>query len=265
MRRAKMRNIGFALLLGSTLLACTTEDANPTQLGDDELGGEAGDGEMAKADGIDTFGIYAAAKVGALECNGAGTCTRVQLTRANRSTTTCADGAVKSVCEVRTLDFSKLKLSATKLHDVMGKLQASAETPEIGAQLLVRGKYVHGKNPTQPGVDWVTFQVTELWTARMPEGRVEGTFVMLSDRGLRCIAAPCPSLAETRINSSRTANIEGIDWKLPWGEAPSFEDDVYEAETHPDGLIVTGFRSHGHENGLPSTYRTAEQVYLRVQ
>jgi hypothetical protein len=34
----------------------------------------------------------------------------------------------------------------------------------------VRGKYVHGTNPLYPNTDWVTFQVTELWTAQMTDG-----------------------------------------------------------------------------------------------
>ena len=71
------------------------------------------------------------------------------------------------------------------------KLQASAATPEIGAQLLVRGKYVHGTNPLYPDVDWVTFQVTELWVAQLADGTVDGTFVMIRDNGRRCIDAPC--------------------------------------------------------------------------
>src|SRR5205823_5975564 len=144
----------------------------------------------AKADGTDTFGIYTAQKVGAFECNGAGSCTHVALTRANRSTTTCADGSTKTSCDVRTLDFSKLHLSSTKLGTVMAKLQASAATPEIGAQLLVRGTYVHGTNPVSPNVDWVTLQVTELWVAQVDGGSLDGTFVMVRDNGRRCFEPP---------------------------------------------------------------------------
>jgi hypothetical protein len=80
----------------------------------------------ADGNGVDTFGIYSAIKVGEFECNGAGSCTHVTLTRTNRSTTLCADGAYHASCDVRYLDFSALGLSSGKIDDVTSALQASA-------------------------------------------------------------------------------------------------------------------------------------------
>ncbi|MDB4955098.1 MAG: hypothetical protein JWO36_2667 [Myxococcales bacterium] len=254
--------LSLALILGSSLFAaCTTDGESGTTLGNDELGTESpADGEAAKADGIDTFGIYTAVKVGAFECNGQGSCTHVTLARANRSTTTCANGSVKASCDVRYLDFSKLGLSASKLDAVTTKLQASAATPEVGAQLLVRGKYVHGTSPLHPGVDWVTFQVTELWTAQLADGAVDGTFVMIRDNGTRCIDGPCPSISELRINSTLKATTNGLDWSTP--SSTSLQNRVYDGETKTDGVIVTGYRTHGQLMHLPTTLRSVEQVYL---
>src|SRR2546423_7492606 len=117
-----MRSTSLALVLFAA--ACTT---NPgTTPGTDELGGESGDGEAAKADGVDTFGMYTVTKIGAFECNGAGSCTHLELARANRSTTTCADGTADASCEARTFDLTSLKLSASKTDKVMAALQASA-------------------------------------------------------------------------------------------------------------------------------------------
>ena len=244
-----------------TLTACATTGSNTTP-GDDELAGETGDGEQAKADGIDTFGIYTATKIGAFECNGAGSCTHVELARANRSTTTCADGTTADHCDVRTLDFGKLGLAASKLDDVMTKLQASAADPSVGPQLLVRGRYVHGTNPLYPNVDWVTFQVSEVWAAQIANGSVDGTFVMVSDNGKRCIDGPCPATTEARVNSTRSMDVDGLDFG---GDQSGLSDKVYAAMNEPDGAIVNGNRTHGTIMHLPTTLRSVEQAYLRVR
>ncbi len=265
-----MKILASTMLLGSALLfsACTSAPASSsTVLGDDELGGESNDGESPKADGTDTFGIMTAQKIGAFECNGAGSCTHVELARAGRSTTPCADLKTHATCAVRTLDFSKLNLSAKALAAVSTKLQASASTPAIGPQLLVRGQYVHGTNPVMPSLDWVTFQVSELWVAQLDNGTLDGTFVMVRDRGIRCITAPCPVFAETRVNSTRASNIEGLDWsdeQMADATTAAVADAVYEAETQPDGAIVNGFRTHS-SSGPASTFRSVEQVFLRVK
>ena len=105
------RTLGLAFLLGTSLFAaCAADGNNTTTPGDDELAGENGaDGEKADANALqDTFGIYTAQKIGAFECNGAGSCTHVDIIRAGRSTTTCADGSSKASCEVRGMDFTKL-------------------------------------------------------------------------------------------------------------------------------------------------------------
>src|SRR5512140_288460 len=100
--------LGFSLLSG--LAACAAQTPSGTTPSDDPLAGETDDGEKADGTGVDTFGIYTAVKVGAFECNGQGSCTHVTLTRANRTTTFCADGTYKASCDVRYLDFSKLGL-----------------------------------------------------------------------------------------------------------------------------------------------------------
>jgi hypothetical protein len=258
-------------LVGGSLLAtaCATDGNSGTTPGDDELAGEHDDGEAAKADGIDTFGFLTAQKVGAFECNGQGSCTHVTLARANRSTTLCADGTTAASCDVRYLDFSKLSLSASKLDDVMKKLQASASTPEIGAQLLVRGKYVHGTNPIYPNVDWVTFQVSEVWTAQIGDGAIDGTFVMITDNGHRCFDAPCDADRETRVNSTRYLDMNGLDWSAPYDNyvsSPGYlPNRVSAAIDNGTGAIVVGYRTHGTIMHLPTTLRSVDEVFLRVQ
>jgi hypothetical protein len=257
-----MRTLGFAFILGSTLLSACALDAGGTTPGTDELAGDKGnDGSKADENALqDTFGIYTAQKIGAYECNGLGSCTHVDLASAGRSMTTCLDGSKAAACSVKFLDFATLGLTASQTDAATNKLQASAATPEIGPQLLVRGKFV---TSPQQGGDAVTFQVTELWTAQLPDATTDGTFVMVRDAGIRCITAPCPSLNENRINSTRNLNIEGIDW--PEGLASSLQDKIYDATTKTDGVILAGDRTHGSENGKTTNLRTVNQAFLRVK
>src|SRR2546427_13290949 len=117
---------GIAVILGASLVGCATE-ATPPPAGDD-LAGETGDGEAAKADSTyDLFGMYTAVKVGRFECNGQGSCTHVTIARANRSSTTCADGSSAASCDVRYLDFSKSGLSSSQIDAVTTALSDSAD------------------------------------------------------------------------------------------------------------------------------------------
>lgn len=260
-----MRTLSFAFIpfiLGSTLLAACATDAGGTTPGEDELAGDNGnDGSKADENALqDTFGIYTAQKIGAFECNGLGSCTHVDLASAGRSTTTCADGSKAAACSVKYLDFSQLGLTANQASAATAKLQASAATPEIGAQLLVRGKFV--TTPTQSG-DAVTFQVTELWQAQLADASTDGTFVMVRDAGIRCITAPCASLNENRLNSTRNLNIHGIDW--PEGLSDALQSKIYDATTQADGVILSGDRTHGKENGQTTNLRSVNQAFLRVK
>jgi hypothetical protein len=259
-----MRTTISAFILGSTLLAACTADSSATTPGDDELAGEHDDGEAAKADApYDTFGIMEAQKIGAFECNGLGSCTHVALNRANRSTTTCADGSTDATCSVRYLDFSKLHLTDSKLGKLTDALQAQAGNPDLGTQLLVRGSYKHGTNPIYPGVDWVTFQVSQVWLAQIADGNTEGTFVLTHSNGRECIDAPCASIDEARLNSSRMATTEGLDWSNDQ-ESTSTHDDV-ETALFAAGAIVVGDRTHGSIMHLPTTLRAVSQAYLEVK
>ncbi len=260
------RTLGLAFLLGSTLLTACATESSTSIAGTDELAGEsAADGDKADGNALqDTFGIYTATKVGAFECNGVGSCTHVDLALAGKSATTCADGTKGATCSVRTLDFSKLALSATALATAQSKLQASASTPEIGAQLMVRGKYVHGTNPSQPNVpDWVTFQVTELWTATVSGGVTDGTFVMLRDNAVRCITAPCPTVNENRLNSARNVDMHGLDYPTEMTSAQTAKLEAAMAKA--DGLIVSGDRTRGKTAGQVTTMRSINQAFVLVK
>jgi hypothetical protein len=260
------RILGLACFLTASTLFSACVGNPTTRPGDDELAGETGDGEQPKADGgLDTFGIYTAVEVGAFDGKGAGRGTHVTLARANRSTTKCADGTTAASCDVRALDLSKLGLSSDQLETATRQLEASAADPSLGAQLLVRGRYVEDASLRDPDAGGVTFEVSELWTAQIPGGTLDGTFVMVHDNGRRCITAPCADLTEARVNSVRAMAIHGLDWSWGVPQDEALRDRVTEAAFEPEGLIVTGFRTHGTVAGQQTTLRTPEQVFLRVQ
>jgi hypothetical protein len=253
-----MRNLSFVFVL----TACA---GDPTpQIGDDELAGEDNDGEEAKADGVDTFGLLTAQKIGTFECNGQGSCTHVALARANRTTTLCADNALQASCDVRYLDFSKLGLTATALDAIDKKLQASAATPGLGPQLIVRGKYVHGTNPVYPDVDWVTFEVSQVWTAQIGASNLDGTFVELTDNGTRCITQPCATDRETRLNSTRFIDINGLDWSDALA-ASTLPSRVRTAIADGTGAIVVGYRTTDTLASQTISLRSVNEVFLRMK
>src|SRR5215813_4561787 len=260
MRRGMIRSLGLVSILA--VAACSA--MQKTTPGPDELAGESpDDGEAPKADDpYDNFGLYEARKIGAFECNGDGSCTHIEFDRANRSTMTCADGALHATCTARTMDADKLNLSASKSDAVASALQRQAEDPTMGTQVLVRGTFVHGTNPLYPDVDWVTFSATEVWLAQKADGSTDGTFVRLNDNGVRCVTSPCPTIHEGRLNSSRGMDIDGIDWGDSADDA--LQEHVYDALTTPDGAIVVGTRTYG-ELGTSDKLRTTNQVYLRVK
>jgi hypothetical protein len=261
-----MKTLSFGMfMIASTLVgACATQGGSSTTTpGEDELGAEVGDGEQAKADSQDNFGYLEVRKIGAFECNGVGSCTHLELDRANRTTTVCADNKSAAVCQARTLDLSKLTVTQAKKNAIMTALQNQAGNPDLGTQVLVRGKFVHGTNPLTPTVDWVTFQPTEVWVAQLADGSADGTFVRVNDNGRRCIDAPCAATHEGRLNSVKTLDVDGLDYAD--GVAASLTEKVYTAMTTPDGAIVAGDRTHGTMMHLPTTLRSVNQVYLRVK
>ncbi len=197
------RVITPAIFLSAQMLVGCTSSQDPTQPGTDELAGENGqDGETPKADAAhDNFDFVAVEKSGAFDCKNPRTCASYELSRPNRSTIECNDGAY---------------------HDELA------------------------------------FEPTEVWLAAKAKGSTDGTFVRVFDRGVRCIAAPCPQYEEGRLNSSREMPIDGVDF----ADDDSLQDKVYEQTTQPDGVIVVGERTTRGSGRLAEKLRTADQVFF---
>ncbi len=248
-----MRTSILASILFASLGACAAQDSSNIQPGSDELAGETGDGEAAKADAAhDTFGYISIHKATNPQTNplfGA----NYSLERTNRTTMKCNDGSYHASCGVHAINWGSLsQTKVDKLEALLADEQSGART---GTQVLVKGQF-------KIYVDFSAFEVTEIWSAQMKDGDDSGTFVQVFDRGIRCITAPCPTFAEAKLNSTKTANIEGLDWGV------SAQDALQERAmlaTQTSGAIVAGDRETSGSAQLANVLRSVNQVYLPVK
>ncbi len=159
--------------------------------------------------------------------------------RVNASSTRCADGRFKRECYVAEIDWN------------------GQEEPEP-AQLVLRGNIV-AKHYERFG-NLGELRVSETWKSLGPN-EPSGTFYLVRDRGIRCIAAPCPTHREVKLNSSITRNIAGVN--LEGANLAEHATDVNAAMTGPDGVIVSGNDVPVKGPGGRSFELKATQVYVR--
>ena len=155
----------------------------------------------------------------------------------NQSKTRCANGRYMNECYVASIEWNALP-----------------ETDRDGA--LVRGSLsMRGK--------FGVLNAREVW---LPAGdkQASGTFFRVRDRGIRCIAAPCETHHEAKLNTSVSRNVAGVD--LAGAGAP--ETAVSEATTAmtlPEGVIVAGVHSRVTGPAGRSQMLKGSQFYLRAK
>lgn len=227
----------------------------------DELAGEtsadtSGDGKAdSSADGAYTY--FAIAKD--LRACSAPACGGYQLARLNRTTTVCHDGSTKTACYTPELDWSEASLSAETQQALLAAARTGATGHRVAA--IVRGRFA----PRSTGVvrpELGRFIITEAWTAQSATP-ADGVFAKVRDAGIRCIAAPCESLREKGLNTSRSTTIAGIDYSatgLTAAAASALADDMYTA----GGIIIAGDRYTITESGRTARGRTATAAYQRL-
>lgn len=154
----------------------------------------------------------------------------------NQTRTRCADNRFASECYVASIDWR------------------GQQEPDSGRGLLrgtMRRKGQFGE-----------FRVSEVWqaaSANQPGDR----FFRVRDRGVRCIAAPCPTHSEATLNSTASRNIAGVD--ISGAGAPeNLISDATQAMTSPDGILVSG--NHSLVTGPAGRMQMlkAAQFYLRA-
>jgi hypothetical protein len=252
MRRIiNMRTSIFAsiLLLG----ACAAQQPSNIQPGDDELAGETGDGEQPKADAAhDSFGfvsIHRSTDTSQNPLFG----TRYTLERTNRTTMKCNDDQYHADCGVHAINWGSL--SQTQVDKLEKMLDDELSGAKVGTQILVKGQF-------KIYVDFSAFEVSEVWAAQLADGNDNGTFVQVFDNNIRCITAPCPTIEEDKLNSSKTANTEGLAFDA---DASTSLQTKVNAAIGTTGAIVVGDREMRSAVSFVDTLRSVNQVYLPVK
>jgi hypothetical protein len=156
--------------------------------------------------------------------------------RVNLPLTRCANGRFMSECYVAEIDWN-------------GQAQVEA------GPAILRGKMI-AKRYAPRGVFGV-LRVDESWQA-INNNRPTGLFYRVRDRGLRCIASPCPTHHEAKLNTTFSQNIAGVDLSALNGA------DVARSMTGPDGVIATGDHVKVKGPGGSLLELKATQVYLRA-
>ena len=249
-----MRNLITTVLSISFLAACASD--GPV----DELAGETPEDDLANADGKgDTIGdgayTFFSLRADTRRC-AAPYCGGDWLERLNRTSTVCHDGEVSDACYTPELDFTESGLKR-EAQDKL-RLAAGEGAFDNGVRAIVRGRFARTNSGTV-GKELGRFIVTEAWVA-YGTSEAEGVFVRVVDSGIRCIVAPCPSVRETALNTSRSANITDVDFR-PSGLDTEEIEEISGKMFEPAGLIIAGDR-YG-SNSVKG--RTATNVFVRLE
>ena len=160
----------------------------------------------------------------------------------NQSRTRCANGRYMNECYVASIEWNGLP-----------------EPDKNGA--LVRGS-LRKTNDDRHGRFGV-LRAREVWLPTS-NNQASGTYYRVRDRGVRCIAAPCETHHEAKLNTSVSRNIAGVD--LSGAGAPENAlSEANQAMTSPDGVLIVG--KHSRVTGPAGRSQTlkATQLYLRAK
>jgi hypothetical protein len=159
--------------------------------------------------------------------------------RVNEAQTRCANGRFQSECYVAFIEWQE---------------QAEVEP----AKALLLGTLVTKGDRTG---NYDVLQVSESWES-VSDNQPAGTYYRVKDLGVRCIAAPCETHRETKLNSTFTRNIAGID--LTGSGAPDrLISEAYGALTG-DGVLVTGNNAPVSGPAGKSQTLKATKLFLRA-
>jgi uncharacterized protein DUF6748 len=240
-----------ALPLFSLVPACSSSGVF------DELAGESPDDDIIEGKGdvaVDGTFTYFSISADMRKC-ASPACGGYFLSRLNRTTTTCVDHSVDASCYAPVLDWSETNLVSTEQDKLV---DAARRTTAAAPVAVVRGRFAPTNSGPQPQLG--RFIVTEAWVSES-DAAPHGVFVKVEDAGIRCITAPCESLVERALNTSRSALIAEVDYAeagLTDRQVEGFHDALFS----PSGIIVAGdrFTVDGRAKG-----RTASSAFKRLQ
>lgn len=159
----------------------------------------------------------------------------------NQSRTRCHDGRFMKECYVASIEWS-------------------GQPEPQDNRALVRGSL-----STFPGHrgKFGLLRAREVW---IPAGNTQasGAYFRVRDRGIRCIAAPCETHHEAKLNTSVSRNIAGVDLSGA-GTTDREESEATTAMTSPDGILVAGVHTRVTGPAGRSQMLKATQFYLRAK
>jgi hypothetical protein len=231
----------FASLFATTTLFTACTDADPAG---DELAGEVSDEEAGKDDGAGAFTYFGATYDP--DCEGEVCTDRYLVRRIQRTSTTCGNGRNASSCFVDGIQWNGIALADSDAASFERSLKR-------GDALILKGDIVRPVvHPPERPQTWLS--ISEIWVAHGEES-VDRVVALV-----QCANAACTKLAEKKVNSTRTATIQEVDFDAS-GES---EAQIARAtEALREGVIVVGDRYFptSHTKGREATsYFTKAQI-----
>lgn len=245
------------IIFASLAVAAPLVTACTDQVHDELDGDDATEGDAAKADAPGSTYTYYFVKPDLRRC-ASPYCGGVYYRLANATQTRCLDGKKADQCYAASADWSRLGLGEVGMTKVTEALNASAFGG--GTTLLVRA-VVATKDWGSGLGKFANLRASEAWIAQGP-GDAAGPLAKIEDSGVRCIAAPCPSLRERKLNSTVRADIADLGWDR--SGATDEQIGVALDKMHTDGLIVSGFRYTVSGPAGEAKARSVTQFWLRA-
>lgn len=217
------RSMFFVSLFALTLPACGGQTTTDSATDDASLSDDG------KADRTGGGSSYYVVRPDLRRC-AAPACGGSFIKRVNYATTTCADGSTAAECYVAAVDYTQTALDDNDMNALADKL------------VVVKGSISKQKYPSGT---FGNLSASEVWVATVGTRNASdyasfsGTLYRVKDNGVRCIQAPCPSDRETKLNSTTSRDIAGVDLQSV-GASDEQISDAYAAMTVGDGILVAG-------------------------
>ncbi len=159
----------------------------------------------------------------------------------NQARTRCANGGSMSECYVASIEWN-------------GQPEADKDGALVRGTLTARGN--------RRGTYGV-LNAREVWLPASGN-QASGTFFRVRDRGIRCVAAPCETHHEAKLNTSVSRNVAGVDLASA-NASESAVSEALKAMTGAEGVLVSG--THEPVTGPAGRSQTlkATQFYLRAK
>jgi hypothetical protein len=187
-------------------------------------------------------------------------CGGVFVQQVNKTYTLCPDNVRRKECYVADIDWSALQLSEEQVN--------AAQALATSGRAILRGQLAEKQFGTIGVLGELT--VSEAWEAAT-DTPANGAFYRVHLNGVKCFAAPCPAMAEEKLNTNFQRNIVDVD--LSKVGASELKLNAA-SENLPTGILAAG--NHKRVTGpagksvsllasqfyLPFTADSAKQCYI---